>query len=176
MLCQTLAEGNAVKYVFLKWWLLFCVTLMSVGYVYTLGLFTKLWEFDLSKMSFVTLALYVLMTLYIGYHTWRVSRKKSTSNDLYKAEICLPGFWFSSEAMMIFGMIGTVIGFILTLRPAFTGFTAAQTEVIAQMASGMATSCLATLVGLLTMVLTRTQLVSLEYFLNEQEETINNGK
>lgn len=162
-----------MKYVFLKWWLLLCVTLASCGYVYTLGLFTKLWEFDLSKMSFITIALYIVMTLYIGYHTWRVSRKNTTDHDTHKAVICLPGFWFSTEAMMAFGMMGTVIGFILTMRPAFAGFTAAQTVIIAQMASGMATSCLATLVGLVTMVLTRTQLVNLEYFLNEKESADN---
>jgi len=162
-----------MKYVFLKWWLLFCVTIVSSAYVYNLGLFIKLWEYDLSKMSFITLVLYFLITLYIGFHTWRVSRKKQIDLDIHKATICLPGFWFASEAMMAFGMIGTVIGFILTLRPAFSGFTAAQTEIIAQMASGMATSCLATLVGLLTMVLTRTQLVSLEYFLNDQENADN---
>ena len=162
-----------MKYVFLKWWLLFCVTIVSSAYVYNLGLFIKLWEYDLSKMSFITLVLYFLITLYIKFHTWRVSRKKQIDLDIHKATICLPGFWFASEAMMAFGMIGTVIGFILTLRPAFSGFTAAQTEIIAQMASGMATSCLATLVGLLTMVLTRTQLVSLEYFLNDQENADN---
>jgi len=163
-----------MKYVFLKWWLLFCVTIASSVYVYNLGLFSKLWTLDLSKMSFVTLALYVVMSLYIGYQTWRVSRKNRTDHDIHKTVISLPGFWFSSEAMMVFGMIGTVIGFILALRPAFSNFTIAQTEVIAQMASGMATSCLATLCGLLTMVLARTQLVSLEYFLNE-DETVDNG-
>ena len=159
-----------MKYVFLKWWVLLCITLATSGYLHTLGLFNKLWEFDLSKMSFITLVLYTVMTLYIGYHTWRISRKKANEDDLKKADLCLPGFWFASEAMMAFGMIGTVIGFILTLRPALAGFTAAQTEIMAQMAGGMATSCLATLVGLVTMVLTRTQLVSLEYFLNGQKE------
>lgn len=162
-----------MKYVFLKWWLLFCVTIASSVYVYNLGLFSKLWTLDLSKMSFVTLALYFLMTFYIGYQTWRVSRKDRTDLDIHKAIIALPGCWFSSEAMMAFGMMGTVIGFILALRPAFSNFTVAQSEVIAQMAGGMATSCLATLCGLLTMVLTRTQLVSLEYFLNEDQTTDN---
>lgn len=164
-----------MKYVFFKWWLLFCAAIASSAYVYSLGLFSKLWLFDLSKMSFVTLALYTVMTLYIGYHTWRVSRKNTTDQDIYKAELCLPGFWFASEAMMAFGMMGTVIGFILTLRPALSNFTGAQMDIMSQMAGGMATCCLATLAGLLTMVLTRTQLISLEYFLNEKQENVDNG-
>jgi hypothetical protein len=166
-----------MKYVFLKWWLLLCVTLASGAYVYNLGFFAKLWALDQSKMSFVALSLYIVISLYIGYQTWRVSRKNRTDQDLHKTVISLPGFWFSSEAMMIFGMIGTVIGFILALKPASSNFDVGQAAVIAQMAGGMATSCLATLCGLLTMVLTRVQLVSLEYFLNDEqtdEETADN--
>jgi hypothetical protein len=164
-----------MKYVFLKWWLLLCAALVSCVYVYSLGLFDKLWFYDLSKLSFITLVLYFIVTLYIGYNTWRVSKKSATSVDFENTIRCLPGFWFSSEAMMIFGMMGTVIGFILTLRPAFSGFTAAQVDIIAQMASGMATSCLATLTGLLTMLLTRIQLISLEYFINEEEDEASNN-
>jgi len=163
-----------MKYVFLKWWLLLCSTLGGCWYLFTLDLFNKLWEVDLSKMSFVTIALFAVTTLFIGYKTWRVSRKNTTNEDWRKAILDLPGMWFYSEAMMIFGMMGTVIGFIIALHTDIAHFTGHELQVLQQMVSGISTACLATLVGLVTMVLTRQQLNWLERFINEEE--IDNGE
>ena len=74
--------------------------------------------------------------------------------------------WFSSEAMITLGMIGTVAGFLLMLSSAFTeldvkSVTSVQ-GAISDMALGMSTALSTTLVGLICSVFTKVQMVILE--------------
>ena len=64
------------------------------------------------------------------------------------------------------GMIGTVVGFIYMLYSVFTGIDLSDTsnlqESLAMMAKGMGTALLTTLVGLVSSVLIKCQLVMVE--------------
>ena len=74
--------------------------------------------------------------------------------------------WFVSEMMISLGMIGTVIGFIYMLYSVFSSLnitdTMAVQESLGKMAQGMGTALLTTLVGLVSSVLVKSQLVMVE--------------
>ena len=74
--------------------------------------------------------------------------------------------WFISEAVISLGMIGTVIGFIFMLYSVFSGIDLSDTsnlqDSLAMMAKGMGTALLTTLVGLISSVLIKCQLVVVE--------------
>ena len=68
-------------------------------------------------------------------------------------------------------MIGTVIGFLLMLGTAFTNLdvsnSAALQDALASMAVGMSTALYTTLIGLVSSLILKVQLVNLEVALEE---------
>jgi ABC-type long-subunit fatty acid transport system fused permease/ATPase subunit len=67
---------------------------------------------------------------------------------------------------MSIGMVGTLLGFLIVLTSAFenvdTSDTQAMQDVIGQLASGMGTALLTSLMGLISSVILKFQLVMLE--------------
>jgi hypothetical protein len=74
--------------------------------------------------------------------------------------------WFIADAVMSIGMVGTLLGFLIVLTSAFenvdTSDTQAMQDVIGQLASGMGTALLTSLMGLISSVILKFQLVMLE--------------
>jgi flagellar motor component MotA len=101
----------------------------------------------------------------IGYKLWK-SSVKGDEKYTYDRE------WFVSEMVITLGMIGTVIGFIYMLYSVFSNLnindTYAIQESLTQMASGMGTALLTTLVGLVSSVLIKSQLVMVESYVKVQ--------
>ena len=145
--------------IFLKWWLM--VTLMVVGISTSIyfNFDTFLYENDLTKISLVIVSLFAICTSVIGYKIWNgvIQRKKIYD---YETE------WFVSEVLISLGMIGTVIGFIFMLHSVFGNLNISDTVAVQQslgsMAKGMGTALLTTLVGLISSVLIKSQLVMVE--------------
>jgi len=75
-------------------------------------------------------------------------------------------FWFTSDAVLSVGMVGTLFGFLLVLGSAFTEIdtasTESMTEAIGVLASGMSTALVTSLVGLISSLWLKLQLVILE--------------
>jgi len=162
----------------LKWWFIFCSSLVGAFIAFKLGYMQKLWEVDISKLSYVTLATYTLVSLYVGFLTWKASLHGSDHSMNYdvktrRADVVqhIPALWFASELMMGLGMMGTIIGFLFMLNNTFAGVapgTAVVTsQIVASAAIGLSTSCTTTLVGLVCSFLTKMQLVNLEYLFDE---------
>lgn len=145
--------------IFLKWWLM--VTLMVVGISTSIyfNFDTFLYENDLTKISLVIVSLFVICTSVIGYKIWNSAIQRKKIYD-YQTE------WFVSEVLISLGMIGTVIGFIFMLYSVFGNLniqdTAAIQQSLGSMAKGMGTALLTTLVGLISSVLIKSQLVMVE--------------
>jgi len=137
------------------------VTLIVVGISTSIyfNFDTFLFENDLTKLSLVIVSLFVICTSVIGYKIWKsaIQRKKIYN---YQTE------WFVSEVLISLGMIGTVIGFIFMLYSVFGNLniqdTAAIQQSLGSMAKGMGTALLTTLVGLISSVLIKSQLVMVE--------------
>ena len=156
-----------MKNAILRWWIVVWTSLISAVFIFYNGLFNALWEADHTKISFVIIALYSIVTLFIGHMMKNHYKFKHSDNAKAIFQSALDACWFYSEAMTTLGMIGTVIGFLMMLGPAFAGIDIGdQTKmmaVITNMGSGMSTALTTTLVGLICSLSTKAQLVNLEY-------------
>jgi uncharacterized membrane protein len=139
---------------FLRWWLFVILIIMGVSTSLYFDFGNFLYENDFTKISLLIVSLFTIATSVIGYKLWT---KKEYSYDKE---------WFVSEAVISLGMIGTVIGFIFMLYSVFSGIDLSDTsnlqESLMMMAKGMGTALLTTLVGLISSVLIKCQLVMVE--------------
>lgn len=136
--------------IFLKWWLLFILIIIASSISWYFSFVDFLYYNDFTRLSFVILAIFFFTTLGIGYKYYK-------ENYDFELE------WFTSETVISLGMIGTVVGFIFMLYSAFAELNVSDTLKLQQsmmlMAQGMGTALLTTLVGLVSSVLIKCQLI-----------------
>ena len=142
----------------LRWWLIFCLTILAGGIAIYFDIHKELYEADQTKISFLILTIFVLTSIWIGVITKLQDRTVELG-------------WFIAEACLALGMIGTVTGFLLMLNGAFTQIdisnpTTIQNSLI-NMALGMSTALYTTLTGLVCSLALKIQLVNVE---NEYRE------
>lgn len=143
----------------LKWWIQFVLIIFAGVMINHLGWWELLYQADLTKISFLILGIFGLAVLGIGYLSTRtIENLRFDSTSTY--------IWYSTEAMITLGMIGTVAGFLLMLDGAFVGLDVQDTEavkgVISSLAVGMSTSLSTTLVGLVCSTIVKTQMLIFE--------------
>ena len=133
-----------------------------------LCLLGTLWEKDATKLSFVLLGLFAVMSGWCGYKTWRLSvfidSKKTEPYLIEKIEHLMEVGWFTSDLCLSIGMMGTVIGFIMMLG----GFAnidindmATVQGLIKGLGVGMSTALYTTLTGLICSALLKIQYFNL---------------
>ena len=153
---------------FLKWWLFMSAIMASSVLLAGLGLLGTLWEKDATKLSFVLLALFAVMSGWCGYKTWRLSvfidSNKTEPYLIEKIEHLMEVGWFTSDLCLSIGMMGTVIGFIMMLG----GFAnidindmATVQGLIKGLGVGMSTALYTTLTGLICSALLKIQYFNL---------------
>lgn len=162
------------NFVMLRWLVIFCSVITTMGIMHFKGLFAALWLADISGLSFLTMGVFLLITSFIGVITHRLTNNEQGSAIFNENLKYKDGCWYGSELLMAFGMMGTLIGFTVMLGPAITAIdpsnlTAAKTAIFS-MAGGMSTAVLATLVGLVTSQLVKLQLISIEMSLQEVDD------
>ena len=144
--------------VVLKWGLLITLTIVGLAIAAYFNFIHFLYAHDLTKLSVAILALFAATTSVIGYKIWN----ERNAEEKYKYDV----EWYVSEMLISLGMIGTVIGFIYMLYSVFSSLNIADTLAVQQslgkMAQGMGTALLTTLVGLVSSVLIKSQLVMVE--------------
>lgn len=161
--------------VFLRWWLVFSLIVLSAIVCGRFGLFGEVWDKDASKLSFLIIALFAAMTVWCGVSTWAVSRNLingEVDKELLSRIECTENCgWFVSDVLLTIGMIGTVLGFILMLAGSFGNLspddTAALKLMLTNLSVGMSTALYTTLVGLIGSVLLKIQLFNLTHILDE---------
>ena len=153
---------------FLKWWLFISAVMAGATYLYFTGMFTLLWNNDATKLSYVLLLLFVFMSVWCGYKTWRLSvfldSNKTEKYIIEKIEHLMEVGWFTSDLCLSIGMMGTVIGFIMML----SGFSNVNVEdlsivqgMIKGLGAGMSTALYTTLTGLVCSALLKIQYFNL---------------
>lgn len=144
---------------FLKWWLLIVLSIAGIASAIYFDAGTFLAENDLTKLSFVILAILLASSIVVGYKIYSTEVQHNEPN-VYEVE------WFISEMMLSLGMIGTLIGFIFMLYTVFGSLSLSDTaqieESLSNMAKGMGTAMLTTLVGLVSSLLLKCQLMIAE--------------
>jgi len=149
--------------IFLRWWILCCLMLVGAGGLVWTGFIGYLWDTDLSKLSFLILGMLGICTVYIGNLTNKVS--KGLLHHAPSSE--LKPLWFFSEVMIGLGLAGTLIGFFWVLTNSFEGLDVTKTQDIKmamqEIGKGVGTAVLTSLVGIVSSILTKFQLVNLEH-------------
>lgn len=139
---------------FMIWWLVTVTQLVLIGTAVNYGAIDFLLTADITRLSFVIIAMWFIATGMIGY----VSFYKKGNYDLT---------WFMAETAMSVGMVGTLIGFMLMLSGSLADIDPGNIDgmktVIADMANGMSTALVTTLCGLVTSIAIKIQIVSQEY-------------
>lgn len=152
--------------VMLRWWFLVVAELVGFTAAGLTGALHKLWAADVTHLSIICLFVLVLSTGFIGWITYQLEIADDTAWNheqvLARMKLHANACWFTSEALMGIGMVGTIFGFLIMLNDAFTGSMQAQ-EVMLRAAPGLGTMCVTTAVGLICSMFVKAQLTNLEY-------------
>ena len=152
-----------VNSILLRWWVLFCTQLALGTVAYHFNFFHHLYREDTTRIGFFILGILILSSLWIGKKVYAFKTKwegpKEAVHDLS------PG-WFIAESCLVLGLIGTVTGFILMLGTAFNDLDVTQIEsvqaALVNMSLGMSTALYTTLMGLISSLAIKIQLVTIE--------------
>jgi len=148
----------------LKWWLIFSLTLLGLGTCVYFNIHKDLYAADVTRLSFLIISIFTCTSIWIGTKTYKVGIQQDYNQ---KSDVG----WFISESCLALGMVGTVTGFLIMLGTAFENVdvtnAATLQQALADMATGMSTALWTTLVGLVSSLIIKVQLVNLEVALNE---------
>ena len=148
----------------LKWWLIFCLTVLGLCTCVYFNIHKDLYVADVTRLSFLIISIFICTSVWIGTKTYKIGIHQDYNQ---KSDVG----WFISESCLALGMVGTVTGFLIMLGTAFanvdvTNATTLQ-QALSDMATGMSTALWTTLVGLVCSLIIKVQLVNLEVALNE---------
>lgn len=147
--------------IFLRWWLVLWLSVAGAVAAGALGFFPYLWRSDSSYLSWACMALYALMTGFVGQLTYR-ARLGQRASVVQHLALC----WFVANALMTLGLIGTLAGFLI-IPEAISGGLTDPAKVLARAAQGLSTAGLTTIVGIVCSALLKLQLINLEYLFPE---------
>lgn len=143
-----------------NWWTTTVLTFVGFGVAAHFGAYEFILANDWTRISFIILGIFAASNFYVGWCTYRVKQ-----GMVFPVERYGPA-WFTSDALLTLGMVGTLIGFLTVLSTAFGDIDVNNPEslklVIGTLATGMGTALLTTLTGLVTSLVLKTQLVNLE--------------
>jgi len=148
----------------LKWWLIFCLIVLGIGTCFYFDVHKSLHESDITRLSYLIISIFLCTSIWIGTKTYKVGILQDYEQ---KSDVG----WFISESCLALGMVGTVTGFLIMLGTAFANVdvtnAATLQQALSDMAIGMSTALWTTLVGLVSSLIIKVQLVNLEVALNE---------
>ena len=148
----------------LKWWLIFCLTLLGVGTLVYFDIHEQIYDADITKLSFLIMSIFFITSIWIGNKTYKLEKFDEYDQDTSVG-------WFIAESCLALGMVGPVTGFLLMLGTAFSNIdvsnSASLQKALEFMAVGMSTALYTTLVGLICSLIIKVQLVNLEVAINE---------
>ncbi len=148
-----------MRKVFLRWWVIFCLSVFGVAGLHFFGFINYLWDMDLSKLSFLIISLYAVTSIRIGQLSSHLNSKKVHAYSFKPLRE-------AADWMLGLGLIGTLFGFSWVLINSFVGIDISQTDQIkaamGEIGSGMGTAVYTSLVGMTCSLVTRIQLINLE--------------
>ena len=154
---------ETVNSILLRWWFLFCTQIALGTIAYHFSFFHHLYREDTTRIGFCILGILIFTTLWLGKRIYSLKNNWQGPKEIIQS--LSPG-WFIAESCLVLGLIGTVTGFILMLGTAFTeldvtNITSVQNALV-KMSLGMSTALYTTLVGLISSLVIKIQLVTIE--------------
>ncbi|MCK5600455.1 MotA/TolQ/ExbB proton channel family protein [Candidatus Pacearchaeota archaeon] len=124
---------------FVRWWVVFCTMVCVITLAMMSGGAGYIWENDSTFISWFVLGVFTVGSLHLGY----MAREKSS--DFEATE-------YFSQLCGGLGMLGTIVGLMISMIGAFKGIDAADPESIktalTSVATGVGAALTTTLVGL----------------------------
>ena len=143
----------------LKWWLIFCLTVIGFATAYHFNLHTHLYYADVTKLSFLIIIIFIFTSVWIGRKTYDLEKNSTPDKTIDVG-------WFVAETCLALGLVGTVTGFLFMLGTAFKNIDISNVQTLqdalASMALGMSTALYTTLTGLIASLIIKIQLVNYE--------------
>jgi len=144
----------------LRWWFWTCLTLLTIAISAYFGFFSVLYASDVTFIGFSIILVYVICTGYISASLYR------------RVAINFDNLEYIADSMEKMGMIGTVVGLILSFSTFFSHLDLSSVEtvkeIIGTVAVGISTALYTTLIGMVSSFFLKTQLTLLGHG-NEQE-------
>ena len=141
-------------------WTITVLSWLGTYLAYHFGFVDYVLATDQTYIATFIFVLFHISNFYLLFKSWQVKTGLYFESDRYGP------LWFTSDAMLSLGMVGTLIGFIVVLSSAFGSIDVANPaelkQVIASLATGMGTALVTTLVGLVHSIVLKVQLVQLE--------------
>lgn len=147
--------------VFLRWWLIFWLSVGAALTAGALGFFPYLWRGDASYLSWACLGLYALMTAFMGQLTHRARNGCDVREHL---PLCAAMVGNLTKL----GLIGTLAGFMMIPAAIKAGMSDPAT-VLSLAADGLSTAGLTTIVGLVCSILLHLQVINLRYLVRSHD-------
>ena len=154
------------KTLFLRWIFMLSIILMFTAWVFSIGYFQWINKVDATKISFLIMAVFAVMTVYCGVLTWEASKLLDKSScaiypadlhRLYKIENQIEHGSFAINLCEKLGLTGTILGLIFMLVNGFSKFKFGDPQAMAQLWDilifGLATAFVTTLVGIVCSIL-----------------------
>lgn len=156
---------------FLKWWLVFSLSVIGTIFAYYSGVLKEIWVKDTSYLSYTTIGLYYITSLICGSQLYALCKFTGHGgySEIEEFEAEEEVGWFVSELCLNLGMLGTIIGFCMMLA-GFDSLDISKQQTIqgllSELGKSMATALYTTLVGLVC-----GQLLKMQYFIFSLELT-----
>jgi hypothetical protein len=130
---------------FLRWWLMVCLMVFGTYGLFQFGKLQYIFEVDQSGISVLIFGIFGMLTSWIGWLTYK------SNKGIKPTETQIDDAYFCADAMTALGLIGTIVGLIMILGPAFANIDVSDTSTIEAaiklMTQGMGTALITTLVG-----------------------------
>lgn len=172
--CVILITMNNHKNLFIKWFIMFAAISAGLGVAGYLGLFSIVLASDVSHLTTIITALFLLCSLLAGKLSFDLSRQiPNRLLDLKSGRVSLKRrlkfLNFMADTFFVLGLMGTIIGFIYMMRGTLN-VSADVSTIITQLKTGSSTKLFTTLFGLVSSLLLQAQLQVIESDLIEDEE------
>lgn len=143
----------------------YSVMLFWLGYF---GAAQAVWAADVTHITTLTFALFLLMSAIVGINTYRLDYENKE-----ETEKTLEIGWFVSEFCTSLGLLGTVIGFILMMSTQLTAANASDPAsmitMITHISMSMGTALYTTAVGIGCGMMLKIQCLNLQYAIEHVE-------
>lgn len=135
------------------WWANTLLVVTGVYWSYYFGIIHKIWESDITYITSIIAAIFIITNLYLG----KLAITSYYIKDKIKFRRNLETSWFISEQLMALGMLGTVVGLVHMLAVNFVGSGNDMQLMLGDMWKAMGLALYTNAVGLIASITLKVQ-------------------